>query len=132
MNQGKLGRWATEAKAHLLKYRPKMAAELDNQGKLNDWAELKRSIVEIGSERSGEGARGGSTQARDPTVERARVPTHSEFRLVFSKCLKSRMSSRGCCLPNISSILTDHDELFALPGYPREGGSPDQSAGDLK
>lgn len=33
-----LGRWAAEAKAHLQKYRPKMAAELEGQGKLNDWA----------------------------------------------------------------------------------------------
>jgi hypothetical protein len=33
-----LGRWATEAKNHILKYRPKMAAELQAQGKLDDWA----------------------------------------------------------------------------------------------
>ena len=33
-----LGRWATEARQHLLKYRPKMAKELESQGKLNDWA----------------------------------------------------------------------------------------------
>lgn len=33
-----LGRWATEAKNHLLKYRPKMAAALQAQGKLDDWA----------------------------------------------------------------------------------------------
>ena len=39
-------------------------------------------------------------------------------------------SSLGCCPPNISSILTDHDELFELPGYSREGGSPNQPAGD--
>ena len=26
-------------------------------------------------------------------------------------------SSLRCCPPNISSILTDHDELFELPGY---------------
>jgi hypothetical protein len=38
MSQQRLGRWATEAKAHLLKYRPKMAAELEHQGKLDDWA----------------------------------------------------------------------------------------------
>jgi len=38
MSQQRLGRWATEAKAHLLKYRPKMAAQLDAQGKLDDWA----------------------------------------------------------------------------------------------
>ena len=31
-------------------------------------------------------------------------------------------SSLGCCPPNISSILTDHDELFELPGYPRRAG----------
>lgn len=39
MSQQRLGRWATEAKAHLLKYRPKMAAELQEQGKLDDWAQ---------------------------------------------------------------------------------------------
>jgi hypothetical protein len=33
-----LGRWATEAKAHLQKYRPKMASQLESQGKLDDWA----------------------------------------------------------------------------------------------
>ena len=27
-----------------------------------------------------------------------------------------------CCPPNISSILTDHDELFELPGYPGRAG----------
>jgi hypothetical protein len=39
MSQQRLGRWATEAKAHLLKYRPKMAAQLEQQGKLDDWAQ---------------------------------------------------------------------------------------------
>ena len=38
MSQQRLGRWATEAKAHLLKYRPKMATELERQGKLDDSA----------------------------------------------------------------------------------------------
>jgi hypothetical protein len=37
MNQP-LGRWATEAKAHLLKHRPKMALQLHDEGKLDDWA----------------------------------------------------------------------------------------------
>ena len=32
-------------------------------------------------------------------------------------------SSLRCCPPNISSILTDHDEVFELPGYPRRAGS---------
>jgi hypothetical protein len=31
-------------------------------------------------------------------------------------------SSLRCCPPNISSILTDHDELFELPGYPGRAG----------
>lgn len=31
-------------------------------------------------------------------------------------------SSLGCCPPNISSILTDHDELSELPGYPGRAG----------
>jgi hypothetical protein len=31
-------------------------------------------------------------------------------------------SSLWCCPPNISSILTDHDELFELPGYPGRAG----------
>ena len=31
-------------------------------------------------------------------------------------------SSFWCCPPNISSILTDHDELFELPGYPGRAG----------
>jgi hypothetical protein len=35
----KRGRWATEAKHHLLKHRPKMAAELERQGKLDGWAQ---------------------------------------------------------------------------------------------
>lgn len=34
-----LSRWATEAKDHLLKYRPKMASQLSHSGKLDDWAE---------------------------------------------------------------------------------------------
>jgi hypothetical protein len=34
----RLGRWATEAKQHLQKYRPRMAAELESQGKLDEWA----------------------------------------------------------------------------------------------
>jgi len=34
-----LSLWATEAKNHLLKYRPKMAAELQNSGKLDESAE---------------------------------------------------------------------------------------------
>jgi hypothetical protein len=38
MSQQRLGRWATEAKAHLLKYRPEMATELERQGKLDDSA----------------------------------------------------------------------------------------------
>ncbi len=38
MNQRPLGRWATEAKAHLQKYRPKMASQLEQEGKLDDWA----------------------------------------------------------------------------------------------
>jgi len=38
MSQPRFGRWATEAKRHLLKYRPKMAAQLQEQGKLDDWA----------------------------------------------------------------------------------------------
>jgi hypothetical protein len=33
-----LGRWATEAKAHLQKYRPEMASQLEKDGKLDDWA----------------------------------------------------------------------------------------------
>jgi hypothetical protein len=39
MSQQRLDRWATEAKAHLLKHRPKMAAQLQEQGKLDDWAQ---------------------------------------------------------------------------------------------
>ena len=31
-------------------------------------------------------------------------------------------SSLGCCPPNISSILTDHDELSELPGFPGRAG----------
>ena len=38
MSHKPLGRWATEAKAHLQKYRPKMADQLESQGKLDDWA----------------------------------------------------------------------------------------------
>jgi hypothetical protein len=38
MSQHRLGRWETEAKTHLLKYRPKMAAQLQAGGKLDDWA----------------------------------------------------------------------------------------------
>ncbi len=34
-----LSAWAVEAKNHLLKYRPKMASELSQSGKLDDWAE---------------------------------------------------------------------------------------------
>jgi ribonuclease D len=34
-----LSPWAIEAKEHLLKYRPKMASELQSQGKLDDWAQ---------------------------------------------------------------------------------------------
>jgi hypothetical protein len=44
------GRWATAAKNHLLKYRPKMAAQLQAQGRLDDWA-LKmadRAVEEAG------------------------------------------------------------------------------------
>jgi hypothetical protein len=39
MSKQRLGHWATEAKAHLLKYRPKMAAQLQAEGKLDDWAQ---------------------------------------------------------------------------------------------
>lgn len=38
MSHQRLGRWATEAKAHLLKNRPKMVKELESQGMLDDWA----------------------------------------------------------------------------------------------
>jgi hypothetical protein len=38
MSQQRLDRWAIEAKAHLLKYRPKMAAQLESRGKLDDCA----------------------------------------------------------------------------------------------
>jgi hypothetical protein len=38
MSHERLGRWETEAKQHLLKYRPKMAKQLEEQGKLDDWA----------------------------------------------------------------------------------------------
>ena len=38
MSQKPLGRWAAEAKAQLQKYRPKMASQLESQGKLDDWA----------------------------------------------------------------------------------------------
>ena len=38
MSQKPLGRWATEAKAHLQKFRPKMARQLAREGKLDDWA----------------------------------------------------------------------------------------------
>jgi hypothetical protein len=31
-------------------------------------------------------------------------------------------SSLWCCPPNISSVLTDHDELSELPGYPGRAG----------
>jgi hypothetical protein len=34
-----LSLWATEARNHLLKYRPKMASQLEQAGKLDDWAE---------------------------------------------------------------------------------------------
>src|SRR5690348_8386727 len=34
-----LSPWSHEAKEHLLKYRPKMAAELQSQGSLDDWAQ---------------------------------------------------------------------------------------------
>jgi len=33
-----LSPWAIEGKKHLLKYRPKMAKELQKQGKLDEWA----------------------------------------------------------------------------------------------
>jgi hypothetical protein len=39
MSKQRLGHWATEAKAHLLKYRPKMAVHLQEQGKLEEWAQ---------------------------------------------------------------------------------------------
>lgn len=31
--------WAVEARRHLQKYRPKMASQLENAGKLDDWAQ---------------------------------------------------------------------------------------------
>ena len=34
-----LSSWAVEAKRHLQKYRPKMANELQSQGKLDEWAQ---------------------------------------------------------------------------------------------
>jgi hypothetical protein len=34
-----LSSWAVEAKRHLKKYRPKMANELQQQGKLDEWAQ---------------------------------------------------------------------------------------------
>jgi hypothetical protein len=45
-----LGRWATEAKNHLLKYRPTMAAELQARGKLDDWA---RSVADKAGDEAG-------------------------------------------------------------------------------
>ena len=39
MSQDRLGRWATEATAHLKKYRPKMANQLEQAGSLDDWAQ---------------------------------------------------------------------------------------------
>jgi hypothetical protein len=43
-----LSSWAVEAKRHLQKYRPKMASELEQQGKLDDWAQkaANRAIEE--------------------------------------------------------------------------------------
>jgi len=34
-----LSPWAQEAKTHLQKYRPKMASQLEQSGKLDDWAQ---------------------------------------------------------------------------------------------
>jgi hypothetical protein len=34
-----LSPWAIEGKKHLLKYRPKMASQLEQAGKLDDWAQ---------------------------------------------------------------------------------------------
>jgi hypothetical protein len=50
MSQQSLGRWATEAKTHLLKYRPKMAAQLQQEGKLDDWA---RNAADKAGEQAG-------------------------------------------------------------------------------
>ena len=43
-----LSLWAVEAKRHLQKYRPKMANELQQQGKLDEWAQkaANRAIEE--------------------------------------------------------------------------------------
>lgn len=43
-----LSPWAVEAKRHLQKYRPKMANELQQQGKLDEWAQkaANRAIEE--------------------------------------------------------------------------------------
>jgi hypothetical protein len=43
-----LSAWAVEAKRHLQKHRPKMASELQQQGKLDDWAQkaANRAIEE--------------------------------------------------------------------------------------
>jgi hypothetical protein len=42
---------------------------------------------------------------------------------VFTLSAQPRIpSSLWCCPPNISSILTDHDEVFELPGYPGRAG----------
>ena len=43
-----LSPWAVEAKRHLQKYRPKMASELQQQGKLDNWAQkaANRAIEE--------------------------------------------------------------------------------------
>jgi hypothetical protein len=42
MSEQSLARWATEAKAQLQKYRPKMASQLEKDGKLDDWVRTQR------------------------------------------------------------------------------------------
>ena len=62
-------------------------------------------------------------------LRRCAVPLQRTFSAV-DRCSVSTLraqprvpSSQRCCPPSISSIPTDHDEVFELPGYPGRAGS---------
>jgi hypothetical protein len=107
MSRGPLGRWATEAKQHLLKYRPKMAKQLEEEGKLDDWA---RSAAEKAGEEY------------SLSVENGMFPLEAE-----SEARKNYMFLPAeDDLPQIGvsrNTLPDPASLVTIPGVNRRGRS---------
>jgi len=112
MSQQRLGRRATEAKLHLLKYCPKMAKQLQDQGKLDDWA---RKAADSAGDEAGQ------------SIENGMFPleAESEAKKIHMLLPSEKDESELGVDPN---RLTDPASLITTPGVNRTKKGPRKDA----